>query len=232
MVRCIIIDDNDIALLATKQIASKIDQLEIVETFNNSVQALTYLSSNSNNIDIVFLDIEMPEINGMEFIAALDDPKPIIILTTSHTQFALEAFENNVLDYLVKPITLTRFIKAFNKAQNILERHKLENIDNDTIFIKKGNIIVKVNKSDILWIEGLGDYVTLNTQKEKFVVHSTMHAIEQKFASGDFIRVHRSFIIRIDKINNIEDNCISYFDKFIPIGKTYKESVYKRLNML
>jgi two-component system, LytTR family, response regulator len=232
MVRCIIIDDNDIALLATKQIASKIDQLEIIETFNNSVQALTYLSSNSSNIDIVFLDIEMPEINGMEFIAALEDPKPIIILTTSHTQFALEAFENNVLDYLVKPITLTRFIKAFNKAQNVLDRHKLENIDNDTIFIKKGNVIVKVNKSDILWIEGLGDYVTLNTQKEKFVVHSTMHAIEQKFASGDFIRVHRSFIIRIDKINNIEDNCISYFDKFIPIGKTYKESVYKRLNML
>lgn len=232
MVRCIIIDDNDIALLATKQIASKIDQLEIVETFNDSVQALTYLSSNSSNIDVVFLDIEMPEINGMEFISALEDPKPLIILTTSHTQFALEAFENNVLDYVVKPITLSRFIKAFNKAQNILDRHKLENIDNDTIFIKKGNVIVKVNKSDILWIEGLGDYVTLNTQKEKFVVHSTMHAIEQKFASGDFIRVHRSFIIRIDKINNIEDNCISYFDKFIPIGKTYKESVYKRLNML
>lgn len=230
MIRCIIIDDNEIALMATKQCASKVENLQIVATFNDSIQALTYISSNP--VELIFLDIEMPELNGMEFIRALNQPRPLIILTTSHTQFALEAYEENVLDYLVKPISFPRFLNAVNKAQSMLEKHKLEHSDNETIFIKKGNIIVRVNKSEILWIEGLGDYVTLNTEKEKFVVHSTMHAIEQKFSSKEFMRVHRSFIIRIDKINNIEDNCISYFDKFIPIGKTYREAVYKRLNLL
>lgn len=228
--KCIIIDDNEIALMATKQCASKVESLNIVGTFNDAIQALSYITSNP--VDLIFLDIEMPELNGMEFIRALQQPRPQIILTTSHTEFALEAFEENVLDYLVKPITLPRFINAVNKAKIILEKHKIDHSDNDTLFIKKGNLIVRVNKADVLWIEGLGDYVTLNTEKEKFVVHSTMHAIEQKFSSKEFIRVHRSFIIRIDKINNIEDNCISYFDKFIPIGKTYKDAVYKRLNLL
>ncbi len=228
--KCIIIDDNELALMATKQCASKVDSLEIAATFNDSIQALSYITSNP--VDIIFLDIEMPELNGMEFIRALQQPRPQIILTTSHTEFALEAYEENVLDYLVKPISLPRFIQAVNKAKVLTEKHKIDHSDNETLFIKKGNLIIRVNKSDVLWIEGLGDYVTLNTEKEKFVVHSTMHAIEQKFSSKDFMRVHRSFIIRIDKINNIEDNCISYFDKFIPIGKTYKESVYKRLNLL
>lgn len=230
MIKCIIIDDNDIALMATKQCASKVDTLNILGTFNDAIQALSFLSSNS--VDLIFLDIEMPELNGMEFIRTLRQPRPQIILTTSHTEFALEAFEENVLDYLVKPVTLPRFINAVNKAKVLIEKHNIDHFDNDTLFIKKGNLIIRVNKLDVLWIEGLGDYVTINTEKDKFVVHSTMHAIEQKFNSKEFMRVHRSFIIRIDKINNIEDNCISYFDKFIPIGKTYKDSVYKRLNLL
>ena len=228
--KAIIIDDNDIALLATQQCVAKAEKVQLLGAFNDALQALSYIASNP--VDLIFLDIEMPELNGIEFIKAMKQPHPMIILTTSHPQFALEAYENNVLDYLVKPITLPRFLNAVSKAQALFEKHNIDKIENNIIFIKKGNVIVKVNKSDVLWIEGLGDYVTLNTEKEKYVVHSTMHNIEQKFASGEFMRVHRSFIIRIDKINNIEDNCISYFDKFIPIGKTYKDSVYKRLNMI
>lgn len=228
--KAIIIDDNEIALLATQQCVLKAEQISLVKTFNNALQALSYIASNP--VDLIFLDIEMPELNGIEFIKAMKHPHPLIILTTSHPEFALEAYEHNVLDYLVKPIALPRFLNAVAKAQAMFEKHNIDKIENDIIFIKKGNIIVKVNKSDVLWIEGLGDYVTLNTEKEKFVVHSTMHSIEQKFASNEFMRVHRSFIIRIDRINNIEDNCISYYDKFIPIGKTYRESVYKRLNLL
>lgn len=228
--KCILIDDNEIALLTTRQFVEKSKQLEIVKTFTDAVQALEYLSSNP--VDLIFLDIEMPDINGMEFLKALPQPHPLIILTTSHPEFALEAFEYNVLDYLVKPIALPRFLAAVSKAVNMYEKHKIDKIENDILFIKKNNVIVKVAKSEVLWIEGLGDYVTINTEKEKFVVHSTMHSIEQKFADGEFMRVHRSFIIRLDLINSIEDNCISYFDKFIPIGKTYRESVYKKLNML
>jgi DNA-binding LytR/AlgR family response regulator len=228
--KSIIIDDNEIALLATQQCVLKAEQIKLLKTFNNALQALSYIAS--NQVDLIFLDIEMPELNGIEFIKAMKHPHPLIVLTTSHPEFALEAYEHNVLDYLVKPIALPRFLNAVAKAQAMFEKHNIDKIENDIIFIKKGNIIVKVNKSDVLWIEGLGDYVTLNTEKEKFIVHSTMHAIEQKFASNEFIRVHRSFIIRIDRINNIEDNCISYYDKFIPIGKTYREAVYKRLNLL
>ncbi len=228
--KAIIIDDNEIALLATQQCVLKAEQITLVKTFNNALQALSYIASNP--VDLIFLDIEMPELNGIEFIKAMKHPHPLIVLTTSHPEFALEAYEHNVLDYLVKPIALPRFLNAVAKAQAMFEKHNIDKIENDIIFIKKGNIIVKVNKSDVLWIEGLGDYVTLNTEKEKFIVHSTMHSIEQKFASNEFMRVHRSFIIRIDRINNIEDNCISYYDKFIPIGKTYRESVYKRLNLL
>ncbi len=228
--KSIIIDDNEIALLATQQCVLKAEQIKLLKTFNNALQALSYIAS--NQVDLIFLDIEMPELNGIEFIKAMKHPHPLIVLTTSHPEFALEAYENNVLDYLVKPIALPRFLNAVAKAQAMFEKHNIDKIENDIIFIKKGNIIVKVNKSDVLWIEGLGDYVTLNTEKEKFIIHSTMHAIEQKFASNEFIRVHRSFIIRIDRINNIEDNCISYYDKFIPIGKTYREAVYKRLNLL
>jgi DNA-binding LytR/AlgR family response regulator len=228
--KAIIIDDNEIALLATQQCVLKAEQITLIKTFNNALQALSYIASNP--VDLIFLDIEMPELNGIEFIKAMKHPHPLIVLTTSHPEFALEAYEHNVLDYLVKPIALPRFLNAVAKAQAMFEKHNIDKIENDIIFIKKGNIIVKVNKSDVLWIEGLGDYVTLNTEKEKFIVHSTMHSIEQKFASNEFMRVHRSFIIRIDRINNIEDNCISYYDKFIPIGKTYRESVYKRLNLL
>jgi DNA-binding LytR/AlgR family response regulator len=228
--KCIIIDDNELALKATQQCVSKVEQLTLVHVFEDALKALAYLSSNS--VDLIFLDIEMPELNGIEFIKALKQPHPFIIFTTSHTEHALEAYDYNVADYLVKPIQFPRFLNAIAKVQDMYEKQNIHHTDQDTIFIKKGNLIVRVNKKDILWIEGLGDYVTLNTEKEKFIVHSTMHAIEQKFSTNDFIRVHRSFIIRIDKINNIEDNCISYFDKFIPIGKTYRETVYKRLNML
>ncbi len=228
--KCIIIDDNELALKATEQCVSKVEHLQLAHTFQDSLKALAWLTSNS--VDLIFLDIEMPELNGMEFIRSLKQPHPFIILTTSHTEHALEAYDYNVTDYLVKPILLPRFMNAIAKVKDLYEKQNIHHSDEDTIFIKKSNLIVRVNKKDILWIEGLGDYVTLNTEKEKFIVHSTMHAIEQKFSTNDFIRVHRSFIIRIDKINNIEDNCISYFDKFIPIGKTYRESVYKRLNLL
>lgn len=228
--KCIIIDDNEIALKVTAQYISKVDYLKLLDSFSDPLKALTFIKN--NKVDLVFLDIEMPEINGIEFIKSLQHPRPLIIFTTSHKEYALEAYDYNVTDFLVKPMVFSRFLSAVTRAKDFFENQKIDHIDDETIFVKKGNIIVKVDKSDILWIEGLGDYVILNTNKEKFIVHSTMHAMDQKFSSKDFMRVHRSFIIRIDKINNIEDNCISYIDKLIPIGKTYREEVYKKLNLI
>jgi len=230
--RIYIIDDDPIYQLVTKKLIEKTNLFNDSKSFVNGSEALSYFEATGDFPDIILLDIEMPELNGIDFLKALKQPHPFIIFTTSHTEHALEAYDYNVADYLLKPIAFPRFLTAIAKVQTMFEKQKIDHSDQDTIFIKKGNLIVRVNKKDILWIEGLGDYVTLNTEKEKFIVHSTMHAIEQKFSTNEFIRVHRSFIIRIDKINNIEDNCISYFDNFIPIGKTYRNTVYKRMNML
>lgn len=229
--KCIIVEDNTIALKITQQMVSRAGGLELLESFQDPVQALNYL--NEQSVDLVFLDIEMPEISGLELLLLLKDKSPMIILTTSHSDYALDSYNYGVVDFLVKPLDFARFMNAVSKARNQFERKKDEATpEEDILYIKKGGSIVRVSKADILWIESLGDYVTIHTEKENFVVHTTMNAMEQKFSSQVFMRVHRSYIIRFDKIKNIEDNCIAFPDKLIPIGKTYKEAVFKRLNIL
>jgi DNA-binding LytR/AlgR family response regulator len=228
--KCIIVDDNILALKATEQFVQKVDYLTLAGTFGNPVSALSFVSQ--NKVDLVFLDVEMPEMNGIEFLKSLKHPAPQIILTTTHKDYAPEAFEHNVTDYLVKPIVHSRFMNSVSKAKEVYERQRKDFVDSEAAFIKKGSSIIKINKSDVLWIESLGDYVTLNTENEKHIVHSTMQEIMEKFPEKDFIRVHRSFIIRINKIENIEDDLIHYGKQLIPIGKTYRQEVFKRLNML
>lgn len=228
--KCIIVDDNILALKATEQFVLKVDYLTLVSTFSNPLNALSFVSQ--NKVDLVFLDVEMPEMNGIEFIKSLKHPSPQIILTTTHKDYAPEAFELNVANYLVKPIVHSRFMNSVSKAKVVFDDQKNEFIDNEAAFIKKGSSIVKINKSDVLWIESLGDYVTLNTENEKHIVHSTMQEIMEKFPAKDFMRVHRSFIIRINKIENIQDDLIHYGKQLIPIGKTYRQEVFKRLNLL
>lgn len=228
--KCIVVDDNLLAQKTTEQFINKLDNLELRATFDNPVNALSYVSE--NEVDLVFLDIEMPEMNGIEFINALKHPHPLIILTTTHKDYAPEAFENNVADYLVKPINLTRFVNAVNKAKKLVTDKQTVNDDQDSAFVKKGNSIVKINISDVIWIESLGDYVSLCSGAEKYVIYSTMQDILKKFPKVDFIRVHRSFIVRISKIESIEDDVIQCGDKLIPIGKTYRQEVFKRLNLL
>lgn len=227
---CIIVDDNILALKATEQFINKVEFLNLIGSFNSPLNAFSFIAQ--NKVDLIFLDVEMPDLNGIEFIKTLGQPRPLIILTTTHKDYAPEAFENNVTDYLVKPIEHSRFINSVLKAKKICESHKIDSIDNETAFIKKGSTIVKINMSEILWIESLGDYVTLNTEKEKFVVHSTMLEIMERFSAKEFIRIHRSFIIRLNKIENIEDDLIHFCKKKFPIGKTYRQEVLRRLNLI
>lgn len=227
---CIVVDDNEIALKATEQCIRQVSFIKQSLSFTDPVAALSHIAENET--DLVLLDVEMPEIGGIDFIKALKQPHPIIILTTSYREYAIDAFDYNVTDYLVKPISVSRFMQAMTKAKDVYDRNKIHHIDEETVFIKKGSSFTRINIDDILWVESLGDYVTLNTTTEKIVVHSTMQAIEEKLGTQKFIRVHRSYLIQADKITDIEDDVISCFNQLIPIGKTYRRDVYSRFKII
>jgi len=230
--KSIIIDDDKMSRDILAKFIENFSDLDLIEQFENPVEAMSYL--NKNDVDLIFLDIEMPQMTGMQFIELLNEKLPQVILTSSHEQFAIDAFKYNVTGYLLKPLDYNEFCKAVLKAQN---NHKKEGTlvqKNDNIlFVKYGNSIEKLNKSDLIMIECLGDYANLITKEKKtYTVHATMKSLEKKFSEADFMRVHRSYIVRIDAIEKIEDDAIIFGRKTVPIGKTYKQQVYQKLNML
>jgi DNA-binding LytR/AlgR family response regulator len=221
----VIIDDDSLSGELIARYLEKTGLADLRGNFTDPAKALNFL--HEHKADLVFLDIEMPGMNGMEFIDALPASDTQIILVTSHKEFALEAFEHKVLDYLVKPFTYTRFLNAVSRARALnREEEKDENV-----FVKKDSQMVRIRKSDILWAEAMGDYSVLYTDKDKFVLHCTLKTIEEKLPSKTYLRVHRSYIIRIDTIEKVEDNTIFSSRKSMPIGKSYREEVFKRLKM-
>lgn len=228
MIKCVIVDDDAMSRMILKEFIAKDNELELVQEFDNPVKAINYIKNNS--FDLLFLDIEMPEMTGIELIETLNKKIPQTIFTTSYTDFAISAFEYNVSGYLVKPFQFSAFCKAVLKVKEVIQKAPLDS--QSYLFVKNGPAIVKINIGELQLIECIGDYVNLYTEKNKYTVHSTMKAMENKFSEKDFIRVHRSYMIRIDKIEEIEDDCISFGKKQIPIGKTYKQDVYSRLKIL
>jgi DNA-binding LytR/AlgR family response regulator len=227
---CVIIDDEELSRKSLEMFIVKTDFLSLMESFSDPIIAISYL--NDYKIDLVFVDIEMPGMTGLELIDAIKHLPTQVIITTSHKEFALDAFEFYVTDYLVKPITYSRFYKAVFKVKELHEKKAMAHDESDILFVKKGSVMMRIKKSEILWVEALGDYVTLNTEKEKYIVHSTMKAIEHILPSLHYMRVHRSYIVRIDKIDSIEEYSIAYKNKLIPIGKSYRNVVFKRLNVI
>lgn len=228
---CIVVDDDEMSRKAMKHLVSQVEFITLVGTCCSGAEALNVL--NKNKIDLMLLDIEMPDMTGLELIKSLK-VQPITILTTSRKEYALEAFECNVVDYLVKPILLDRFFKSVTKAKDIFEhaQHIVGFSNEDYIFIKNSGVLVKINLKEILWIEALGDYMTINTIEKKYTIHSTMKMIESKLDPHKFIRVHRSSIISIDHITSIEDNVVILGKKLITVGAVYKENLMNRLNLL
>lgn len=229
---CIIVDDDGMSRNAVKHLVAQIPYLNLLGMASSPQEAINFLDN--NRIDLMLLDIEMPEMNGLTLIKSLQKP-PLIILITSKREYALEAFEYNVVDYLLKPITLERFFKAVAKAREIINNAPLsmDGSGNSTFFIKSNGLLIKINIKDILWIEALGDYITIHTvENKKYTIHSTMKVIESKLPSDKFIRVHRSYIISVDNISSIDDNVIVIGKQLIPVGAVYKENLTKHLNFL
>ncbi len=230
MTNCIIIDDDPLMRKILKDMIQKHPELQFNEEFSEPIMALEYLKKNS--VQLIFLDIEMPNMTGLEFIETFENQLPEIIITTSHESFATKAFEYNVSGYLVKPIKPAEFHKAVQKVLKNNGEEVQTHSNSDIFFVKKGATIKRVSTKDVTMIECIGDYVNIYTDTEKYTIHSTMKAIENRFDANEFIRVHRSYIVRFDKIEEIEDDSISFGKKIVPIGKTYRQEVFSKFKML
>lgn len=231
---CIIIEDDPLSNRIIEEFVNKTDELNLLASFGSAVDAINYFQK-ENDVDLIFLDIELPEMTGMEFLDSLTNP-PQIIIVSSKGKYAVDAFDHEVIDYLVKPITYARFYKAIRRVHKRLQKDKLDKIGKEEIFIKKNSMLVRLKYEDILWVEALENYVIFNTYNEKYTIHFTMKAIEQKLPQNKFTRVHRSYIVNISCIDVIEDNSvlIKVHDgsKTIPIGKSYKDKLMGDINLM
>jgi len=215
-----------------EEFIARTDQLNLIASYDNAMDAINSFNADSD-IDMIFLDIEMPEMSGIDFLESLQNP-PQIIIISSKEKYALQAFNYDVTDYLLKPIVYSRFFKAINKA-NVRFKNKIDSKE-DEIFIKKNSALVRLKYDDILWVEALENYVIFSTFNERFTIHFTMKAIETKLPTSKFSRVHRSFIVNVSRITVIEDNAIIIKthdgNKSIPIGKSYKDKLLRDINLI
>jgi len=225
-IRCLIIDDEPLAQRVIERYAEKISFIEIVSKCNNAIGAIEVL--HDLEIDLIFLDINMPKLTGVEFLKSLKNP-PLVIITTAYAEYAVQGFELDVVDYLMKPISFDRFLKAIQKAEGLLgnrntsrEIYEPEKTGDDFIFIKSSKKTYKIYRKEILYIEALGDYVKIFLQDKMIVSYQSLKNIENLLPPNQFPRIHKSYIISLAKIELIEGNQVKIKDKMIPIGTNYK----------
>ncbi len=231
MIKYIIVDDETASHDNIKDYASNLSYLSFQKSCYNAFEALDYL--NKHSIDLIFLDINMPKLSGLEFLKTLSNP-PKIIITTAYKEFALEGYELNIDDYLLKPFNFSRFVKSVSKVSDALSIkaspiQNTETIEDTKIFIKEDKKYYQIKLKDILFLEAYGNYVKINMVDKVIVSHQTLTSFTHNLPENQFIRVHKSFIISIDKIELIEGNRIHIQNHKIPIGKMYKLSVNRLL---
>ncbi|MBK0368285.1 LytR/AlgR family response regulator transcription factor [Flavobacterium agrisoli] len=230
-IKYVIIDDEPLAINVIKNLLQHIDNFELVDTFSNSIEGLHFLKNNP--VDVLFLDINMPVLDGINFVKSLENP-PLLIITSAYDQFAIETYELDVLDYLVKPIEFPRLMKAINKITKRLDTApKLtaeNNKENAFIFVKiDKKKMKKIFLNEILVIESLKDYLKINTTSGKYIIHSTLSDFTNLLPERDFIRIHRSYTIAIDKIDAVEGNSIEIEGLRYVIGRSYIDEVKQRI---
>ena len=227
MISCILIDDEPLALDLLKAYVESTPFLKLIAICNNAISAFEILEKES--VDLIFTDIQMPNLSGMEFSKMILNNRAKIIFTTAFEQFALESYKVNTIDYLVKPISYPEFITAANKAkQQILQSSNQTPID-DYIFIKSDYKLIKIDLKDLIYVEGLKDYLkfyTVHSEKPMLTLKS-MKSLEEELSKKQFMRVHRSFMVNLNKITTIERNRIVFGDKYIPVSEKYKENFQK-----
>lgn len=228
--KCLIVDDEPIAQNILRSYVKDTPNLEIYKICSNAMEAMPILKENF--VDILFLDIEMPKISGLSFLKTLSNP-PATILTTAYRQFALEGFELNVVDYLLKPFSFERFLIAVNKIEKAENQPFMSNIKTDTKeydFFKVNKKNVKVFFEDILFFEGLSNYVVINTFNEKLIIYSSLSMIENRIFSKGFVRIHRSYIVNTQNLKAYGKDYVEIGDKQLSIGNTYKKNFEKIIN--
>jgi two-component system LytT family response regulator len=235
MIRCLVVDDEPLALHIVEDYISKVPFLQLVKSTTNPIEALTLVQDGS--IDLVFLDVQMPELTGIQFLK-IANGKAKVILTTAYPEYALEGYELDVVDYLLKPIAFDRFFKSVQKAQGIIQPslkpvatpepvQQQNDFLSDFIFIKSEHKIQKVYLRDIMFIEGLKDYISIFTAAERIITLQNMKKMEDALPEKHFIRVHKSYIVSLNKIDSIERSRIWIGDKIIPVGDTYRDQFFK-----
>lgn len=228
--KTIIVDDEPLALDVLETYIEQIPEINLLGRFNNAIEANKRLSE--GDIELVFMDIQMPQLTGIELMKSIKNP-PMVIFTTAYPEYAVEGFELSAVDYLLKPISFDRFLKAVNKV-NETNKSNISTPKEDYIFVKADKKLIKVYFSDVLYIEGLKDYVMIKKNDGRIVSLQTMKSLEEKLPKDIFRRVHRSFIINVDRINAIVGNTIEITEKgapkHIPIGKNYKDDLLAIVN--
>ena len=233
-IRCIAIDDEPLALDIIKDYCQRIPFLDLVETFDNAIDSINYIKS--NQIDLLFLDIQMEDLSGIQLLKVLN-PHPLVIFTTAYDIYALQGFELDAVDYLLKPISFERFLKAAGKVNEIMSLKQLKTSEKpnptgvleanlEYFFVKTEFRLEKILFNEILYIEGMGDYLRIIMKTKKIMTLQSFKKMEEILPVNNFLRVHKSYIVAIDKIENIERCRIKIGDKFIPISNTYKKTFF------
>jgi DNA-binding LytR/AlgR family response regulator len=231
MIKCILLEDEELAAKSLIKILSGIESIEIKGHYFNPVDAQNKVDF--SDIDLIFLDVEMPEISGLDFIKSLSNP-PRVIVTTSRSDFAIGAFEINAVDFILKPVTVSAVLSALQKY-DVLENPEVgETLSSEaeSIFIKVDTNLVRLKFDDILWMEALGDYVGFHTSEKRYVVKVTLAYIEKRIAKKNFTRVHRSFMVNTDKIKMIDDSSLVINNKLIPISRGSRAGLMESINLL
>ena len=224
--RCIIADDEPVARKILREFIEQVPYLELTGEFRNALKTEAFLQD--NDADVLFLDINMPKMSGLQLLKK-NTVRPLVVLTTAYPEYALEGYELDIIDYLLKPIAFNRFMKAVKKANEFISLREKKDQDspNTFLFVKSEKRIEKIELADILYIESTGNYVNICTGNKKIIAYLTLKGIESRLPADEFIKVHQSFIIPVSKIEFIEGNQIKIKDTVVPIGRNYKDIIMK-----
>ncbi|MCC6370455.1 MAG: response regulator transcription factor [Bacteroidia bacterium] len=227
---CLIVDDNKLARTVLKHLISGLDFLSLAADCENILEATNII--NNQKIDLMLLDVEMPKISGLDFLKTMPN-HPLVILISAKAEYAVQAFEYNVVDFLVKPVKEDRFLKAIYRAKEIYEsKNRLLEVNKEFFFIREKGISTKLVINDILYLQALGDYVNIHTASKRYTIHYTLSAIEKELPPSKFMRIHRSYLVALDKIEAVEEGTAFIYQLPLPVGDNQRAELMKRLNLL